>query len=246
MTVVIDDVFTVAFNTDLVDHTPTGVGTGYTEIENTGTTTVVAFCDAANDRLQLTADDDDDRKLYTAQGTYTSNEYDVEIEIRVRAATFNDPFWLLGRTTDSNNYYATGIERTAGVDAYLLKKVSGVVTVLDSADTDNNWTATSLKLEIRDAAKKLFWDSSGGKDSYSEILSTADDVITAIGEAGIAWGNIRDAGDDADASWKVDGFLVTEVAGGPPPETEFGLHAVEAGVAGAQQGLCGIEDTRVP
>lgn len=33
---------------------------------------------------------------------------------------------------------------------------------------------------------------------------------------------------------------------GPPPETEFGLHAVEAGVAGSQQGLCGIEDTRVP
>ena len=224
MAVVIDDLFTVASNTDLVDHTQTDAGTGYTEIENTGTTTVVAFLDAAFDRLQLTADDTTDRKLYTAQGTYTSNEYDVEIEIRVEASTFNDPFWLLGRVTDENNYYATGIENAGGVDAYILKKVASTVTVLASADTDNAWVTSSIKFEIRDAAKKLFWDTSGGKDSYVEVLTSSDNAITATGEAGIAWGNIRDANDDADSAWKMDAFLVTEVAGGPDTsDQEFPL-----------------------
>ncbi len=225
MAVVIDDLFTVGINTDLVDHAPTDAGTGYTEIENTGATRK-AFIPATTDRVELDGDDNNNRILYTAQGTYTSNEYDVEIEIRADGVA-DDLFWLLGRVTDTSNYYAAGIEDAAGTDVWLVKKVGGTVTDLDSADTDFNggtWGVTSLKFEIRDGTKKIFGDDSGGKDSYTELASTTDDALTSVGEAGIAYGNIRLSTDDVDNGWKVDGLLVTEVVGGPDTsDQEFPL-----------------------
>ena len=211
MAVVIQDAFTVGADTDLKNHTPTDVGTGYTEIENT---TIAAFwqVNAAADRLHSSGIDSSDRFLYTAQGTYTSAEYDVQIGINNQAGA-DDPLWLLGRVTDTSNYYGAAFYANVGTDIYIIKNVADTVTDLASADTDfngNNWAGTTIKFEIRDATKKIFADDGGG---MTELLSDPDNAITAVGEAGLALGNIRFATDDV-ALWRCDDFLVTEAAVG--------------------------------
>ena len=227
MAVVIQDAFTVASNTDLGVHTPTDVGTGYTEIEDTAGT--FATITASTDLLRADASNVSDRLLYTAQGTYTSAEYDVEIDVITDSLTDN-LFFLLGRVTDENNYYAIGLTDVAGTDVWLIKKVASVVTVLASGDSDFNsgdWNGTNIKFEIRDAAKKFFAEVGGG--GFSELLSDTDNVLTSVGEAGVAWGNIISANDDISSSWTLDNFLVTEVAGGDTSDVEFML------VSGQQQ-----------
>jgi len=206
MAIVIDDKFTVGSNTDLDAHTPTDVGTGWTEIENTGDTSRKARILASTDRVKINTTDGNDRKLYTAQGTYTVNDYDVEVDVQEDDSA-DDPFWLLGRVTDSSNYYGAAFIDGAGTDVFIVKKVTGTVTDLASADSDFNsgtWAGVTIKFEIRDATKKSFGDT-------TELLSTTDDVLTSVGEAGMAWGNIRLSTDDAGALWNVDNFLVTEI-----------------------------------
>ena len=212
---IIDDKFTVSSDVDLDAHTPTDAGTGWTEIENTGDAGRIARVLAAEDFLGINIGENLDRKLYTAQGTYPGAEYDIEIDILADAQT-NDPFWLLGRVTDADNYYCAGIYDSTDIDVRLLKKVATTVTEIDSADTDFNsgtWASTTIKLEIRDAAKKLFANDGGG---YTELLSSADNALTSTGEAGVAWGNIRTFGEDVHHDWHVDNFLVTDQSAGGP------------------------------
>ena len=216
---IIDDKFTVGSDVDLDAHTPTDAGTGWTEIENSGSATIIARVLATEDFLALNSSELEDRKLYTAQGTYPGAEYDIEIDL-LADSTSGRPFWLLGRVTDVDNYYGALVDDNAGTDTYIVKNVAGTVTDIDSADTDFNtgtWADTKIKFEIRDAAKKLFGDDLGG-GGYTELLSSADNVLTSTGEAGVAWGNIRNFFDDAMSHWEVDNFLVTAApAGGPPP-----------------------------
>ena len=150
---IIDDKFTVSSDVDLVDHTPTDAGTGWTELENSGLATRFARILAAEDFVALNGLDASDRKLYTAQGTYPGAEYDIEADI-LRDGSTDDPFWLLGRVTDVDNYYGAAIYDAAGTDAYIIKKVATSVTDIDSADTDFNsgtWLGTTIKFEIRDS-----------------------------------------------------------------------------------------------
>ncbi|KKK58245.1 hypothetical protein LCGC14_3046370, partial [marine sediment metagenome] len=141
---IIDDKFTVGSDVDLDAHTPTDAGTGWTEIENSGSAAIIARVLATEDFLALNSSEVDVRKLYTAQGTYPGAEYDIEADI-LRDGSTDDPFWLLGRVTDADNYYCAGIYDSTDIDVRLLKKVATTVTEIDSADTDFNsgtWAST--------------------------------------------------------------------------------------------------------
>ena len=206
---VIDDKF--SGETTLVDldaHTPDTTGTGWTVLDQTGIRDIRIAGQVGNE-FASGEPESSDRTLYTAQGTYPSNDYDVEIDL-LSVDTADDLAWLLGRVTDSSNYYAAGFVSTAGTDLYLVKKVAGVVTTLGSADTDGVVNGAVIKLEIRDATKRVFIDN-------VQKLSDPDDALTSIGEAGVGMGNVRTAGDDLGGAWEMDNFLVTD-AGAPPDE----------------------------
>lgn len=221
MTIVIDDKFSgESAEIDLDAHTPDTVGTGWTIIEQTGGRDLRISGDIGAEELSGEAQNSV-RSLYTAQGTYTVNDYDVEIDVTA-ADTGDDVAWLLGRVTDSSNYYGAGFVVTAGTDLWLVKNVAATVTDIASADAD--WAASAtIKLEIRDAAKKVFVDD-------VEKISDADDALTSVGEAGVALGNIRAADDDMGAAWRMDNFLVTDTAGAGGSVTEQAVAAIAVGI----------------
>ena len=202
MTVVIDDKFTEGSDANLVDHTPTDTGTGWTEIERTGARFGKIF---APGTVSANSTENDDRCLYTAQGTYTTADYDVELLLgEFGTITSVQPFIIMGRLTDSSNYYAAIVyEALAGNDLFIGKKVAGTWTDLASADTDIAVTEV-LKLELRTVAKKVYLDD-------VEKLSTADNALTSVGEAGLGLGNVRVSTDDIGNLWDNDNFLVTEL-----------------------------------
>jgi hypothetical protein len=207
---IIDDKFTgEGSDVDLDTHTPDTTGTGWTNIETTGTRSIFVETGgggAPADVIRAEAAENSDRTIYTAQGTYLENEYDVEIDV-VNTDSGDDWAWLIGRLTNSSNYYAAGFVVSTVTDLFLVKKVSNTFSLIGSADTDWSGSVT-MKLEIRDAAKKIFIDD-------VEKVSSSDNTLTFVGDAGVALGNIYISTFDIGAGWDLDNFLVTEAAFGP-------------------------------
>lgn len=117
--------------------------------------------------------------LYYASGSPTTAEYDVQADIVY--LTDVDEVWICGRVdTSAHTCYCGGWDNT--INQYnLLKIVSGTVTSLGTyagTSAENH----TVKLQIRDAAKKLFVDG-------VEQISSADNAITAAGKAGIRYDN---------------------------------------------------------
>ena len=122
--------------------------------------------------------------LYRNQIDPGTNEYDVVMNIVIGFPGDTDQFFVLcGRMSPTGTgnidryvayYEGSGIEKHV-----MYKVVSGVFTQLDNLNQDLAGGSFELKLEIRDAAKKFYVDD-------GEVLSTADDVITQDGRAGLA------------------------------------------------------------
>ena len=122
--------------------------------------------------------------LYRNDMDPTTNEYDVIADITTGEKSADAYYTLAGRMdpTGINNLvdrYVTTYRHASGSELFDLRKVvSGVETVLDTLSEDLGSGTNAFKLEIRDAAKKVFIGA-------VEKLTTADDVITQDGRAGI-------------------------------------------------------------
>jgi hypothetical protein len=135
-----------------------------------------------------------------------SRENDVEIVVSTLGGN-DDPVGPMSRVLDQNNYYAGGVYASgANPDQRLVKCVGGVVTSLGTANIDEAAPVT-IKLETRDATKRLY-------TSGVQRISSADNSILAVGEQGIAFGDLfGQAGDDASNSIRVDSISVTDEEG---------------------------------
>lgn len=112
-----------------------------------------------------------------ASGTPASAEYDVEAD--VYASTTSGDAAVLARVSTSANTWYLAQYNSSGAAWRLYKRVSGTWTELGSfSQTLTAGNTYRLKLQIRDAAKKLFVDG-------VERISSADNAITAAGKAGI-------------------------------------------------------------
>jgi hypothetical protein len=86
----------------------------------------------------------------------------------------------------------------------LLKVVAGAETNLGShALTPVASETHTIKLQIRDAAKKVFVDT-------VERISSADNAITATGKAGVKWVGAQ----TSTTTIHMDDFSVNDLAGG--------------------------------
>lgn len=181
-----NDTFTDTGNTLCTSHTPE-TGAGWVSVENNAS----GLCRINPGGTRAASDDccgGDSAGLghYKMNITPTTAEYDVVCTVTPPVVD-DRTLYMTGRVTDLSNMYAVGIDTgtTAGNNFRLLKDVADTVTEL--AGTEDNVVAGDVvKLEIRNATKKVYINS-------VEKLSSADNALTSAGTGGIGWGDMIEA-----------------------------------------------------
>lgn len=215
MALIFSDAFTEVSNTALTSHTPTILGTGWTQEKASATAVAHA---RATDVLMSSAQDIGNGMTYSSQPNPAIADVDVQATLAaVYSGSSSAPIALIARFADTSNYYAVQILGTSHAqnDTKIYKRVGGTWTQLAAVDT--SWAnGDVLKFEIRDATKKVYKNG-------VEILSTTDNAITAAGKAGVAWG--AEAGGNGShvfsTEWQLDNYSVTERDFPPIPETIY-------------------------
>lgn len=119
-------------------------------------------------------------RTYRNTAVPATAEYDVEADFVVGS----DGSYICGRlsptgTTNATvDRYETFYDRATG--NFIQRVVGGVGTVLDSVTLSTGSGVHAIKLELRDAAKKVYEDA-------SEILTTTDNTVSQVGRAGLAF-----------------------------------------------------------
>jgi hypothetical protein len=195
--IIFHDTFVGTAGQDLVVRTPDTVGDSWAE---TRSNTSLQEIDASG-RCDATAVANSAHHVYRGRPNPTNDEYDViGIPSAVDTAG-DDPWFLVGRYTDVNNTYGY---KMGNAQQRIYKKVASTVTELALAST--TYAANDeFKLQVRDAAKKGFQNG-------TERVSTTDNAITDVGEAGFGLGNVFVATEDIETSWDTTEFKVDEVA----------------------------------
>ncbi len=194
----------------LTSHIP-DIGVGWTEVYDDSTAGTDAQVIAATDHLQAGSDENNKTQMYTAQPNPTGVNQDISITNLAGEDQDGSKGWgIFGRRTDNNNYYVVQImpNGEAASSVKLFKRVSGVLTELGAYDATLA-NGTVIKLEIRNAAKKVYVNG-------VERISSADNALTSAGTWGIVFGgNATYAGTDSvhlRDNWHVDNFLAEEPA----------------------------------
>jgi len=208
---IFSDAFTEASaDTDLTSHTPTPTGTSWVAVATT-TVTLKAFFTA--DNCGASTSGVNQGQCCKSQPDPSVNDYDVQFTLIVlEDTTGTKRIRLHGRLVDANNYYAMRLlpPTHASNDTELVKVVASALTSLASVDTGIVANDVML-LRMRDAAKEVLKNG-------ASILSNADDVLTAAGSAALSIGYVTAADiANADPTWKIDDYLVDEVAAGGGP-----------------------------
>lgn len=167
MAVFVHDSFTDADGTSITSHVGE-TGATWTEHPNSsGGISVIT-----NNRLRGNGS----TNMFYASGVPATAEYDVEADIYFASTTlsFNN---ICGRmSTSANTYYS--VRLVSGQDWELRRIFNGTGTTLGQyLDSVPAGTTRSVKLEIRDAAKKVYIDG-------VEQISSSDNNITAAGRVG--------------------------------------------------------------
>lgn len=194
MTQIANDTFTDTNGVELSAHTPDDGGS-WTEHPDSGPNEAVI----QSNRL----DSANSTPLFYHSATPDSNEYDVEATYIERAPSGTHHAGITGRMNPAaslNAYYARHRD-----DVWTLFKVLGAS--FTSLGTFNESLTTNdervFKLEIRDAAKKLFV-------AGVERISSTNNEITVAGKAGVRL-------DSDTASATLDDFSATDLVSGVSP-----------------------------
>jgi hypothetical protein len=117
-----------------------------------------------------------------ASGTPVTAEYDVEWDVIYQASPTGN-FVCARMDTTADTFYQVRVETGAGL-LELWKRVAGASTQLQAQSSGGMTVGQTkrVKLQVRDATKKVFHDVGAG---YVEILSSTDNSITAAGRVGM-------------------------------------------------------------
>lgn len=220
MTKIVEDSFTEGSNTNLDAHTP-DVGTGWTlEFDDTSPTqTLVVF--ASVDQLAASADQADTGLFYSSQPNPTVTEYDVSIVFVNGDGGAGDQAGLVGRYTDSDNWYCAGISRPASAtDSRIYKRVTSTTTLIASGDLGGSsgaFDGDQWIFKLRDSTSRQVW-----RDETDGVEITADDTaLTAAGKVGIFGGDLHQGvGWDLENIYALDTYYWDDllVVGGQPTQ----------------------------
>lgn len=200
MTVVANDTFTDSAGTDLASHTPeTG---SWTEHGPSAAGSLVI--NSNNVRVGANAE-----SVYYQAAPGTS-EYDVEVTISPGTMTDFLLSGVAGRIdTAASTFYRACYTNVGGTNKFALEKVvAGAATTLGTFNATLSGS-TTLKLQIRNAAKKVFING-------TERISSADNAITATGRGGLYGSMTGFDGIGAGSGRGVlfDNFTVTDLSSG--------------------------------
>lgn len=168
------DTFTDTAGTSLPSHTADDGGT-WTKHANFAGTPLISDANRARANSFTNS-------LAYHSGLPAAAEYDVQADLSVVSNGGNAG--VVGRVaTGAGTAYLANFLNAIGWR--LQKIVAGTFTTLGTSTADGTsltvGTVRTVRLEIRDAAKKLFRDG-------TELLSSVDNVITNAGQAGV-WAN---------------------------------------------------------
>ena len=205
----VSDTFTESTDTAITSHSP-DTGTGWTEVYDNSLATTDANVDATLDIVDAGSDENLVGQAYTAQPAPSGVEQALSFTLTaVDTTTGRKPVGVFARRTDNDNFYLIQIyPDTAPEDSIqLFKHVGGVSTFLDLVDPTIS-IGDTFKLEVTDAAKKVYHNG-------SEVLSSTDNALTAAGTWGLYFGNFSGAGVTGShmrMTWDVDDFLAEDLA----------------------------------
>jgi hypothetical protein len=201
------DTFTGTAGTDLASHAGE-LGASWTKHGfNSG------LGAAALNSNNLRASSDNGTVIYYTSGTPSGAEYDVEATLAPGTDMANSAWQggVAGRIdTAANTFYLGAYSNnfTGGSNNYFLhKRVAGALTVLGTFNATLS-ASTALKLEIRNAAKKVYV---GG----TERISSTDNAITSAGKAGVyqsATTAFSGVGQGAGRGVLIDTFVATDTS----------------------------------
>lgn len=175
---------------------------------------IIEARDEGDDALDnARADNADDCQMrYSAQPNPTVAEYFVESEfddIGTNAATA--AIAMFGRCIDctsstTQDYYTVFVYDDVGNAYQLFKIINASPTSLGTGGAFSDAETVVIKLELKDAQKKVF-------EAGSEIISSDDNAITGAGVAGLSCGEVTGtANDDCSRNFRYDDFKLVEIA----------------------------------
>lgn len=217
------DLFTEAASVAITSHTPdVGGAASWSE----GVDTASTIINVASTGLALPAANVDNAHIIVVNTPTTApptTDYAVKITPDNYTGT-TAPMCAVGRFVDANNYY-WGCVYGAGAnpDVVLGKRVSGISTLLASADCSP--TKTVFALDMTGTAISFSGTGSGGACA----LAATDSSLTATGKGGMGWGNLtHNSGDDVRTANAITTFTLTAGTTGDTlsPGTRIGNFSV--------------------
>lgn len=204
-TLIFQDAFTEASDTELSAHTPT-LGTSWTRQFSSGAAAVQMFVIGASDRVEHNpargAEPTVDY-VYVSDAPASAN-YRVKATLTVAPAS-DDAVWVVARSADQSNYYAAG-----GIQGNrrLILNLANTITVLGT-DSGSLANGDILELICTDSEKTF-------KINGVQVFTSANNDLTGIGRPGIGAGNLDDDNFNtwdigAPGSWAFDDYEVYQL-----------------------------------
>lgn len=211
MTVIFNDTFTDTTGTDLADHTP-DTGTSWTNLiaQLVGDETMTI--NGIDNTAQCGEGGLNDGVLYTADCTYLSANYKVEVD-STTTDTGDDYSIIFARIQDSNNMYA--LEWTTTTFILYSKTTVGGWSALDTATSPTVAGDDVIKLEVDGTSIK-------GYINNVEKVSATNSDHTAAGKGGIGVGSIVNSGADMSAQ-EFDNFTITDLGAAAGTNTQINI-----------------------
>lgn len=206
----VEDAFTNSNGTAITAHLPTVAGAKWAEtLEGAGG----GSCQIQSNKAELvyTEGSGDRFSLVRNRLTAETPAYYVQAGLNVGNGTGVNALdvGVTARMVDANNFYLAVLH--AGGLVELFKRVSGTYTSLGTFSSGSN-TGT-IKLQVTDAAKKVFVDG-------TERISSSDNALTSAGAPGFWFkANATTTSDDPDVENLVAAYVQNVAAPPAPPAT---------------------------
>lgn len=205
---VFEDTFTVDSATDLVDHTPSPVGVGWTEVQDTSGVNF-AKINTANDFVQPGVVESTHKLIYiaTPASVVSGTHYTVSWKLasNYSASSGTDSAVIFG-WVDTDNYCALSIRSsTQNPDLILMKRVAGTNTDLSVGVNVAPVANQTYSLEVDGTALTV-------QQNGVTVLSATDSAGACDGstDAGLGWGDIRISGRTINTVATFDDFKIVD------------------------------------